>query len=510
LLLDIWKGVLGISNIGIHDNFFHAGGDSIKAMQIASRLRQHGYSAGIKEIMRYQDIEQLARHVVSGEQKMYEQGKLSGEVGLTPIGNWFFAQQFNNPHHFNQSVLLKLNAGINKKILEQAFTEIIKQHDGLRLNYNPEKNILFYNDKHLENKFSIITGASLPETGTKLKSSFNIESDLLIKAALIDEKNEKHLLITAHHLVIDGVSWRILLEDLYNFYKSLSQQTAPAVPHKTASLIDWCKAVDDFSKEALSFETQYWKSIESAEVKHAGAVEHLQTIKFELHNKAAQIFNNEVFKKHNISIETILITALLKSYFNVYGSDKMVIEMEHHGRSLENVDVSRTIGWFTALFPANFTLAGQTIQDQLAAVREQVNSIRNNGIGYGVLNHFINKETPAPANIRFNYLGQFELDKFSDLFEVSDQETGLEISAANHLTANIDILCMIQKNKLSCVINYSGVTEEDEVVSALADALKENVAAIFETLENQGNTSFTPLEFETSGLDQQELDSLFD
>lgn len=496
LLADIWKDVLNTNNIGIHDNFFHLGGDSIKAMQIASKLRQAGYHAGIKEIMRYQDIEQLARHVVAGEKKIHDQGKVSGSFGFTPIVNWFFAQQFNNPHHFNQSVLLKFTQAIDKEIAERAFSAIVQQHDGLRINYDPVNNSLFYN----ENKFFIsVESGSLQDIGTRLKSSFNIESDLLIKASII---NGNYLLITAHHLVIDGVSWRILLEDLYTFYNAVLHQQAPAVPHKTASLIDWYKAIDDFSKsKAIDFEEHYWQSIEQPTTEVEGA---MRSIKFELHNDAESIFHNE----RNISIETILLTALLRAYSDIYGSYQLSIEMEHHGRSLENIDVSRTIGWFTALFPASFTLSGHTIEEQLAAVREQMNGIRNNGIGYGVINHFINNEKPAPAGIRFNYLGQFELNKFSDLFEVSDLETGPEIAATNHLTAGIEILSMIQKNKLAAIINYNA--KEESAITALATALKENVAAIFETLENRDNTAFTPLEFETAGLNQQELDSLFD
>jgi amino acid adenylation domain-containing protein/non-ribosomal peptide synthase protein (TIGR01720 family) len=494
LLVEIWRQVLNVSSIGIHDNFFHAGGDSIKAMQIASRLREAGYQAGIKDIMRYQDIETLARHVVAAGKKQYEQGKVTGQFALTPIANWFIAQEFSNPHHFNQSVLLKFNQHIDKELAQHAFEAIIQQHDGLRINYDPVKNQLFYNEKHLAAGFTVaVENGPLPEIGARLKGSFKIEDELLIKAAII---NKNYLLITAHHLVIDGVSWRILLEDLYNFYKSVA-----AVNQKTASLIDWHKAIESFStREAVAFEKQYWSGIPQPATPAAGTMLDLRTMKIELHD--------EVITKHNVSVETILLTALLKAYYEVYGADTMNIEMEHHGRSLDNIDLSRTIGWFTALFPVSFTLAGETIGEQLASVREQVNSIRNNGIGYGIIHHFINKEKPVPAGIRFNYLGQFELEKFADVFEVSEQESGPEIGMSNHLTAGIEVLGMVQRNKLSAVINYN-VNEEDTVV-ALAGALKENVAAIFTSLENNGNTAFTPLEFETAGLSQQELDSLFD
>jgi amino acid adenylation domain-containing protein/non-ribosomal peptide synthase protein (TIGR01720 family) len=491
LLAEIWGEVLNIDNIGIHDNFFQSGGDSIKAMQIASRLRQAGYHAGIREIMRYQDIEQLARHVIAGEQQAYEQGKLSGQIGLTPIANWFFAQQFSNPAHYNQSVLLKFAKAIDKDIAERAFTAIIQHHDGLRINYDPGKNVLFYNDSHFKISISTENG-SLPEIGGKLKGGFNLENDLLIKACII---NENYLLITAHHLVIDGVSWRILLEDLYNLY-----QGATALPNKTASLKDWYSAIDEFSKSsAISFEKQYWQSIDQPSAPIEGTMQDIRTTKLELYKRATE---------PNISIETILLTALLRAHADIYGSNQLSIEMEHHGRSLENIDVSRTIGWFTALYPASFTLSGQTIEEQLASVRQQANSIRNNGIGYGILHHFIDKEKPAPTGIRFNYLGEFELNKFFDLFEVSELETGAEIADRNHLTAGIEINARIQNSQLSAAIHYNA--KEESTVAALADALKENVAAIFETLENHGNTAFTPLEFETAGLNQQELDSLFD
>jgi surfactin family lipopeptide synthetase A len=432
-------------------------------MQIVSRLQQAGYRAGIKEVMRYQTIEQLAPHVVVSKTE-YEQGTVRGTIGLTPIANWFFSQQFTNPHHFNQSVLLRFPNGVDKGRLERAFAEIIKHHDGLRTNYDPISHRLFYNEKHTWFTLEPERKASFHEIGAKLKSSFNIEQDLLIKAQLA---SENHLLITAHHLVIDGVSWRILLEDLYSAYYSKQ------LPPKTASLIDW--------------------PTEESPVKtvpvHYGTVNDMQTISFVLSEDITKLpFEN------NITIDIILLTALLRSY----NTEKLLIEMEHHGRSMEGIDFSRTIGWFTSMFPVEFRLKGQTMQEQLAAIRAQLNDSKNN------IHTYENFPT-----IRFNYLGRFELQQFSGLFEIADLETGPDVAPANQLTASIELLFMVRNNRLTGTVNYSSVTESKDSISSMISSLKKNVAAIFDCLENRGNTAFTPLEFETAGLDQGELDSLF-
>ncbi|MCP4155681.1 MAG: amino acid adenylation domain-containing protein, partial [bacterium] len=244
----IWGDVLGVDAPGMEDNFFDLGGDSIKAVQISSRMNDRDLSVNAKDILEFQTINQLILNVdFQREKKVYHQGLLEGEKENSPIESWFFDNNLANPHYFNLSVLLEFNDDISREILEKCFDLLIKHHDGLRINANLEKKSLFYNNDHLKKGFTIesvdISGSNwkekIEEIGIKTKSSLDIEKSLLIKPVILNcDDGKLKLLITAHHLVIDGVSWRILLEDLYNLYLGFMKGEEPTLPSKTASSAD--------------------------------------------------------------------------------------------------------------------------------------------------------------------------------------------------------------------------------------------------------------------------------
>ncbi|HYC29732.1 MAG TPA: amino acid adenylation domain-containing protein, partial [Chitinophagaceae bacterium] len=235
LSLEIWKQVLGQDQLSITDNFFELGGDSIKALQITSRLFEKGIALNVKDVLTYHTIEQISVHAKI-VQNTHSQELCEGIKPVTPIESWFFAQQFEEPGYYNQSIRLQLNKKIDKQQLETAFTKLIRHHDGLRLNYNGQ---LFYNNNHLQQPF-VITN--------EINGNFNLATDLLIRAAIMDDQ----LFIIAHHLIIDGISWRILLEDLRAAYNN------QPLPQKTASLVQWQKAL---AETALTEkEVNYWKA----------------------------------------------------------------------------------------------------------------------------------------------------------------------------------------------------------------------------------------------------------
>jgi amino acid adenylation domain-containing protein/non-ribosomal peptide synthase protein (TIGR01720 family) len=529
----IWSDVLAIDGIGMEDNFFELGGDSIKAVQIASRLNDMDLSVNARDILNHQTIDQLILNVDFDREKVfYDQGLIAGTRTLFPIESWFFEKNFKNPHYFNQSVLLEFKEEINGDILVKCFNELIRQHDGLRINADLTNKTLFYNNRHLKKDvdievINIPAGEAanpediMRETGEKLKASFDIRESLLIKAAVMEvERGGHYLLITAHHLVIDGVSWRILLEDLYNLYRGLSAGETVTLPRKTASLNDWAAGLREYSeREELAQEISYWEeagladffiSVGEADEKEQGSVKDRGKISFTLEQEQAEILSSGSRKTFRSDIEVMLVTALSIALHEFTGSKKIVVEMENHGRVLDEVDLSRTAGWFTAMYPKLITIDKENLVGRIKSVKEQLAHTPGKGIGYGVLKYLTQKITGEfKSRVRFNYLGQFDREVSNDIFAYSDLDSGEDIDGENALTTQIEIDCMILKGSLILDLYYSNRLFNKEKIADLLDKIKAALQQMVTYFESGDEVHFTPSDFDTVDLGEDDLEALF-
>jgi amino acid adenylation domain-containing protein/non-ribosomal peptide synthase protein (TIGR01720 family) len=530
----IWSDVLGIAGVGKSDNFFELGGDSIKAVQIASRMNDRDLSVNARDILNYQTIEQLIVNVDFDREKVfYNQGLITGTKALSPIESWFFEHNFQNPHYFNQSVLLEFKEKIDRESLVKSFNLLVKQHDGLRLNADFENKTLFYNNSHIEKTveievFSIpaVTADTLEEKireiGGKIKASFDIRESLLIKPAIIEvESGRNFLVITAHHLVIDGVSWRILLEDLFNLYQGFLKNVPFTLPAKTASITDWMDGLREYAdQEELAQEIRYWEetirtdfSIAAAEAekKGFGSIKDRLKTGFTLDREQTDTLVSGSRKTFRSDVEVLLVTALCIALREYTGSEKMVIEMESHGRLLEDIDLSRTIGWFTAMYPKLIVLDKADLIGRIKSIKEQLAHTPGKGIGYGVLKYLSQKITGEySSRVRFNYLGQFDREISNDIFAYSDISTGSDIAPENALSTAIEIDCMILQGSLVLDLYYNHTLFQKEKVGDLLNKIKTSLQQMISYFtESKDEVHFTPSDFDTVDLGEDDLETLF-
>ena len=537
LTLKIWHDVFAGKDLTITDNFYELGGDSIKAVQIASRLFQEGISVKVKDILTYQTIEQISLHAeLLGTTGRY-QGMVTGERVLTPIERWFFDQRVTNPDFYNQSVLLQLNERINVEWLEKAFKTLITHHDGLRLNYDPLKNTMFYNG-YWEQDFSIEVLIWEDEKGginepgshpfsvvcypfSQLKSGFNITSDLLIKPVLLKNKNgAQFLFITAHHLIMDGVSWRILLEDLYTIYQALKNGKSIQLAHKTADSIEWKEKLAAYADtEGMRQELAYWRSVENIDFSIPMDFEDPDWATWNL-NKISKKLNKEhtgfLLKSHRVyrtDVSILLNIALAQTLKQWTGSNCFVIEQENHGRHLQAVDVSRTTGWFTCMYPAKIELnPAVSLGDQIKSVKEQLRSIPDHGMAYGILKYQKNSFRNKPdwlTEIRFNYLGQFDTELNNDLFSYNYTCTGSETDPANLMTARLEVNAMVMNSELMVEVSYNETAHKASTIHWFVENVLNNLLYILEHIKAEQDVHFTPSDFGLTNLNQEELDALF-
>ncbi|MEV4886451.1 amino acid adenylation domain-containing protein [Chitinophaga ginsengisegetis] len=526
----IWNEVFGVDNISASDNFFELGGDSIKAIQILSRLADEGFMLTIKDILIYQTIRQIVSNLQNTESRQeYEQGYIEGSRELMPIEAWFFDQDFQRPDFYNHSMLLSFHEEIDLHLLQLSFQALIRQHDGVRINYDPRRETLFYNKHHRDNPFTItsydldVQGQEMKGICMSLKSSFDISRDLLLKAAVFRMGgNHRMLFITAHHLIVDGVSWRILLKDLYTAYKSLKNNSPVKFPAKTATAREWYDALLRYPHvEGNAAELAFWQSVANvpfslpldkrpADWRTMNAASEKRTID-KAGTRALLKLAHQVYKS---DITILLNAALALSVRDWTGKNVCVIEQENHGRYLDGLNISRTVGWFTSMYPQQLQLHEGSLEAVIREVREQMTHVPGNGLGYGIFRYLhqtlqVNRE--KLSEIRFNYLGQFDQEFDNDLFAYSDDARGSNIDPDNVMTAKLELNVIVLKNTLEIDIQYNRLAHEKATIQSFADNLVKwllHMMAYNKFREELPVTSFS-LGARADGLDDDELSVLF-
>jgi len=429
VLVDLWQTVLAIPEIRIDDNFFALGGDSIKAIQIAARLLQQQWQLLVKDLFRFPTIIQLAPHLHPVKRKAL-QSEISGEVLLTPIQHWFFEQHQEENHHFNQSLLLTRKQPIVIDALQLACERLVEHHDALRLTFQQVKDTIQQRNEGTEQKsglqvFDLRSHSAeqqkFEEIAQKIQRSFQLEQAPLIRFALFRLKKEDHLLVVAHHLVIDGVSWRILLEDLERGYQQALTGTTVLLPLKTDSYREWSHALREHNQTSqFQREKTYWlecnqRQIDSAapfEPAASGSYGDVEQVAISLPSSLTTALQQEANQAYNTEINDLLLVALALTFKKRKQRDQTWLLLEGHGREAlyKELDLNRTIGWFTSLFPFCLTSREDHLSDQIKQTKEDLRQVPAKGFGYGIF-HYLNPEdhslAPLP-NISFNYLGEFQ------------------------------------------------------------------------------------------------------
>lgn len=522
-LATVWKEVFGTDDIVITSNFFELGGDSIKAVQIVSQLQERNISLNVKDILLYHTIEQISLHAKAAESvSEYEQREIKGERNLTPIEAWLFSQRFKNYSHYNQSILLRLKRKVDPSLLGRSFERLIRHHDGLRVNYDFDRNVLFYNDVHLDVRFpvEVVVEGSLEEIGDRIKSKFDVTDNLLIKCAIIkDNIHSQLLIITAHHLVVDGVSWRILLNDLNYIYKSLESKYEVKLPRKTASGLDWSKALLKYScSDELNHEKKFWSHVEQTAFKiplDENIAEWNGRDLRRISDKLNEIDTGYLLKEaqivSNTNVTVLLSTALALTLRQWTGMNEFVVEYENHGRHLQDVDVSRTVGWFTAMYPVRLELHGKSTNSCITDIKEQLNNVPNGGLGYGVLKYLNGQlgDSVKTSEIRFNYLGQFDHEVENELFSYVTASHGSEVDVANRMTAKLEFNLIAISGELVIEISYNCLAHKESTILKLKDLFFESLASILDDIRLLVATDSVSQTSDQPVLDRRELDILF-
>jgi non-ribosomal peptide synthase protein (TIGR01720 family) len=541
-LAAIWAEVLDIEQAGIHDDFFHLGGDSILSIQIIARARQEGLYLTPKDLFQNPTVAALATVVQHSSTVQAEQREITGSAVLTPIQHWFFEQNFSAAHHYNQSLLFQVLQPLDSQFLEQAARALLQQHDALRLNFSQQDRRWQQHFSKFDPQVEILNTFDLTDLdapryaeeldrhANNIQKSFNLCTGVLIRLAYFKHGTlGDRLLLVCHHLVVDGISWRILLEDLHTAYGQLAQGKSIALPPKTSSLKQWTSHLQSYANSSrLLAERAYWQlneSIAKPELPvdfpdeiNATAFTATANIQLSIEDTASLL--TDVPVAYNTQINDILLTALAFAFREWAHHDAMTIHLEGHGREdlFADLDVSRTVGWFTSLFPVHLNFGhARDYGIALKAIKEQLRAIPHNGIGYGILRYLSEdgESNIAPSSrdpaISFNYLGQLDqaLDK-STLFCTSTDSHGEQHGAENLRTHEIDIDGMITGGQLLLSFRYSANRFKTTTIEAFAAHYRHHLCSIIQycAATPEGAGGYSPSDFDLADLDQESLDAL--
>ncbi|MDK4255077.1 Plipastatin synthase subunit C [Bacillus velezensis] len=533
----IWQEVLGAKQVGIEDSFFELGGDSIKALQVSARLGRYGWKMTASDLFRHPSIKELAPLIRKAE-RVIDQRPVEGDIPWTPVQQWFLSQRMENRNHFNQSVMMFSSDALHKQPLKEALQHLVIHHDALRITVSTE-NESFRQINHGIQKDELYSLDiwDLSETDTwekeiesevaALQQRMDIEKGPLLKAGWFKTRSGDYLFITVHHLAVDGVSWRILLEDLSAAYTQAVKGQPVQLPPKTDSFKQYAERLSEYAKSSkLMREEEYWRFIEeetAAELPYekpqhqTGAENIRQTVSFTLTEEETSVLLQQVNRAYHTDTQDILLTAAALALRDWTGGGRLRIAMEGHGREhiMPELDISRTVGWFTSMYPVLIDLntAGAELGTAVKTVKDTLGRIPDKGIGYGILKYMTPPEQKTirfrqAPEISFNYLGQFNDTEDQHTFSLSGLASGHDITPTWQREQAVEMSAMAAQNKLHFSLSYPPSRFRKETMEQLLQTLQQYLRDIMAHCTGKEEAEKTVSDFSSKTLTSDDLDSI--
>ncbi|MEV7939327.1 amino acid adenylation domain-containing protein [Kitasatospora sp. NPDC088264] len=539
-LARIWQELLGVEEIGVEDNFFDHGGDSILSLQVVARAREAGLRITARQTFLRQTIAELAAEAAGDgrPEAAARRGPVSGEVPLTPIHHWFFEHLEDSLDRFNQAVFLELPAdGTDEAALRSALVALVEHHDALRLRAGrTDGRWRLHHAADGGEDFERVDLAGLEpeqqeaavrELVERTQTGFALAEAPLLRARLLGlgEGRRPRLLLVVHHLAVDALSWQILLADLETGYRQARRGEPIVLPPRSTSFQEWATRLGEHTRAGgFADQPEHWAGVETAvaaasplPVDHAGAntAGSVRTVSVRLDAERTDALLRKVPAVYRTQVNDVLLSALWRAVSDWTGDGTVAVALEGHGREnlFADVDLSRTVGWFTTLFPAVLTApVGAGWGEVLKAVKEQLRAVPSNGLGYGALRRLGGTDGGATATepgVSFNYLGRLDAGTAqSELFLGRLPVEGHERSAGQARHQLLEVNGWVANGRLEFHWAYSGELHDEGTVRRVADAFLAALGEIVEHCATPGAGGCTPSDFPLAALDQATVDRL--
>lgn len=505
LLVQAFQQVLDKERIGVLDDFFETGGDSIKAMQIASQLYEAGYRLEVRNILANPTIRQLAP-VVKPLDKQANQHMITGEMPLTPIQQQFFDFPRKAYHHFNFGLLFFSENRLEEEMLRAVFSKLQEHHDALRITFDTTgPQIIQYNhgrgfplSLEVYDYRSLQNGvAEMSRRVSDMQGEIDLRNGPLLKLGLFQLADGDRLALIIHHLVMDVVSLRIIFEDLGTLFRQYTRGRPLALPKKTDAFKVWSEELQAYANSsAFLQELPYWKKLLAKRTatilpdlpEGSNLVKDSAAQDVSLGISATELLLTAVNSRFNTEINDILLTALALSMEQTFGIRTCMVLMEGHGREsiLDGVNINRTVGYFTSVYPVIITAAGDDLGAVIKQNRQWIHEIPNKGVGYGILKYLTAAEYKQGIDLSrspqvvFNYFGQLDQDFAQVPFRFSKEGTGEIQDAHEQREHELYITGIVESREFSLRAEYSGARFHAATIAAFLENYKLALHAVIE------------------------------
>lgn len=540
IIAQVWQELLGIEQVGLQDNFFEIGGDSILAIQVVSRCNARGLNITTKQLVTSQTIEALASQIEDNPKLVQEQGPVSGELSLLPIQRHFLEAGHPQIHHFNQSLMLQVPESLTAGQIEQAIQAILERHDALRLQFWQDKGnwkaeYLSYTTATLqqccitdvvsdEGDFSEL----VTERANYWQRQFDLASGNLFKAVLIGNQKQRRLLLVAHHLVVDGVSWRIILSDLQLAINLVQQNKPIELAAKTSSLQKWGAALRAMAdSQVIESQQHYWRKqvcdnysplVTDFPIHGSAPLHTSRTVTRSLSKTQTHGLLKDTNQAYRTQINELLLSALSLGVAQWRDQQSLIVALEGHGRDMleDELDVTETVGWFTCLYPLRLEADKESLSSHIKQVKETCRSVPGNGSGYGILRfikglaEFEGTQERNEPDILFNYLGQIDqsFDKGATV-TLAKESDGQAMNPDMNRTCKLGVSGKVLDGQLQLSFDYSELQFERHSIKQLANLVNQCLLEILQHCAGQKQLGVTPSDFPLARVSQPKLDGLF-
>ncbi|MBN1174673.1 MAG: amino acid adenylation domain-containing protein, partial [Micromonosporaceae bacterium] len=550
-LAAIWQDVLKTGGpVGVHDNFLALGGDSILSLQIIFRAKQLGWHFTAKQLFEHQTIAELGavavRQPVAAVEA--EQGVVTGPVELTPIQRWFFGQRFARSQHWNQSAVLDVPAGLAPAQWERLLLRLLEQHDALRARFIPDGDtwraaLAAPGDRA---PLEVCDLSAVPPqrrdeeraaAARRAQASLDLSTAPLVRAVLFTGSGGQvpdRLLLVAHHLVIDVVSWHILLADLETLIERLRGGQDLTLPAKSSSWRRWAARLRQEATSATTVaELDYWREQTAATAcslptdlpGQDNLTGQSRVCEVALDRAETEALLHDLPAAFETRVNEVLLTAVAAALGGWTQDTHVRIDVEGHGREdlFEEIDCSRTVGWFTTVSPLRLPVAApHALGEGLKQIKELLRRRPRQGIGYGLLRYGpaqagfaqagpAQAGSPlaegAAAQVSFNYLGQTD-QSVTGGFAAASELAAPDLDPGNHRPYLVDLVSAVESGRLRMVWTYNETVHERATIEGVAQQTLEAFRALVDHARRADLCTYTPSDVELSGLTQRQLDEL--
>ncbi len=489
-LAEIWAKLLKLDRVGVEDNFFAIGGDSILSIQAVSRAHHAGIAITTRQLFESPTIAALAVLASDGVARAMPQEAVSGTLALLPIQRQFLEEDTHAPHHFNQSLLFVTPEGFDARFLRDMVRALYERHDALRLTFGETA-------VHRELSEAMLDAAAIVESETEgsvtarcthYQQAFDLANGPLFRAVWFAEA--RRLLLVAHHIIIDGVSWRILVGDLEQAFAQYQAGDPIALAPKTSSFQQWGAALEAYAtSDALAAEKHYWLGQYDARVDElpvdrvtgerltygSSALERLRLTAAE-----TQALLQRCGSAYRTTINELLLSGVYLGMRNWTQSSGLRIVLEGHGREelFDDLDTTQTVGWFTTVFPLTLESATAAVSDVIKSVKEQCRALPNHGLGFGVLRYLAQDRFVAQADgkrpqLVFNYLGQLDRTVERDTaFQPASESMGPAVDLERLRPYQLGLNGRVVEGVLEFTLDYSRLQYDGGTMATLARSIE--------------------------------------